>query len=233
MMEPKPQSLTVKAYAGLRADILSCRLRPGEKLIISEICATLGFSLGAVREALSRLTSEGLVEAEQNKGFRVPPITQSELEDLTRTRVLIECECLSKAIRKGDLKWESGIVSTLFELSRLNLQDKDDHRRLDETWAETHKRFHEALAAACDSPWLLRLRDILYAQSERYRSVSVPLDRANRDVGAEHRAIADAAIARDTKTACAAMRNHLEVTTRILIEANVANGVPDQKRARV
>ena len=111
-------SLTAQAYQRLRGDILACRLRPGEKLKISDICATLGFSLGAVREALSRLTSEGLVEAERNKGFRVTPITQSELVDLTRTRILIECECLTNAIARGDLRWEAAIVSTLFELSR-------------------------------------------------------------------------------------------------------------------
>jgi GntR family carbon starvation induced transcriptional regulator len=219
----KRMSLTAQAYKGIRDDILACRLVPGQKLNIAEVCERLNFSLGAVREALSRLTSEGLVVSEPNKGFRVAPITQEELEDLTRTRILIECECLKNAMRHGDLKWETGIVSTLFELSRVKLQDPDDPQRVNAAWVETHRRFHERLVATCDSAWLLRLREILYVQAERYRSVSVPLDRAHRDIESEHRAIADAAMAGDADAACAAMRDHLTLTTRILIDAAVTS----------
>ncbi|TWC76366.1 GntR family transcriptional regulator [Rhizobium sp. SJZ105] len=223
MASPKAGSLTAEAHARLRGDILACRLIPGQKLIIQDLCDSRGFSLGAVREALSRLTSEGLVEAEPRKGFRVAPITEEELKDITNVRATIESLCLENAIRNGDLKWETGIVSTLFELSRLNLQDADDGARVSEVWAETHQRFHEALVSACDSPWLLRLRATLFTQSERYRRVSVPLDRDDRDLHGEHKAIADAAIARDTVRAVAEMRAHLEKTTRILIMADVVN----------
>lgn len=220
---PKGGSLTAEAYGKIRSDILACRLVPGQKLIIADLCESLGFSLGAVREALSRLTSEGLVEAEPRKGFRVAPITDADLRDITNVRATIESLCLENAILHGDLKWETGIVSTLFELSRLEFRDADDPVRVSDQWAETHRRFHEALVAACDSPWLLRLRAILFVQSERYRRVSVPLNPGSRDLHAEHKAIADAAIARDVKTACAEMRAHLEKTTRILIASNVVN----------
>lgn len=217
------ENLTVTAYRSLRAAIISCRLRPGEKLVISDLCKSLGVSLGAVREALSRLASEGLVTAEPQKGFRVAPISQEELEDLTATRGIIEGHCLERAIAVGDLKWETGIVSALYELSRIPLQDPDNPDRINEPWARAHARYHAALVAACDSPWLLRLREILYAQSERYRQVSVPLDRKNRDVAAEHKAIADAVIARDTVTAKRLLVEHMTTTTRILIEAKVVD----------
>ena len=69
---------------------------------------------------------------------------------------------------------------------------------------------------------MLRLRETLYVQTERYRSASVPLDRTSRDVTREHKAIADAAIGRDANSARAAMRAHLELTTRILIDADIA-----------
>ena len=221
MARPESGSLTAEAYARLRAEILTCRLAPGQKLVIADLCDQLGFSLGAVREALARLSSEGLVVSEPRKGFRVAPITEAELQDITRVRATIECLCLESAIRNGDLKWEANIVSTQFELSKMTLQDPNDPARVSEAWAETHKRFHEALVAACDSPWLLRLRDLLFVQSERYRRVSVPLDRTTRDLVAEHRDIAEAAVARDTKAATEAIRAHLEKTTRILIQSDV------------
>jgi DNA-binding GntR family transcriptional regulator len=218
---PESGSLTAEAYSRIRAEILACRLLPGQKLIIADLCQQQGFSLGAVREALARLTSEGLVEAEPRKGFRVTPITEAELHDITTVRGTVECLCLENAIGHGDVKWETTIVATLFELSRTNLQDPDDPGRVSEAWADVHRRFHEALVAACDSPWLLRLREILYVQSERYRRVSVPLQRAGRDVHAEHTAIANMAVARDASGACAALRDHLQKTTRILIESDL------------
>ncbi len=221
-MVPKGKSLTEQAYKTIRSEIITCRLAPAQKLVISDLVSGLGFSLGAVREALSRLTSEGFVVAETNKGYRVAPITQSDLEDLTRTRILVELECLKDAIDHGNLAWEAGIVSSLFELSRTPLSDPEDPDKINEEWAERHARFHSALVAACSSSWLLRIRELLYTQSERYRSVSVPLDRRNRDVNAEHQAIADAAIARDKGAIDVALRKHLELTTRILLESELS-----------
>lgn len=231
MSEPKGENLTARAYKQLRADILACRNAPGEKLVISDLAGSLGVSLGAVREALSRLTSEGLVVSEVNKGYRVAPITKADLEDLTRVRILIEIQCLENAIDHGDLKWESGIVATLFELSRTPLSNSDHPNQMNPDWAVIHARFHEALVAGCDSPWLLRIRDMLYSQSERYRSVSVPLDRMNRDVHSEHRAIADAALARDKAAAAQALRNHLALTTRILVDSNITESAAFQNAA--
>ena len=66
-------SLTQRAYDQLREALLDCRFEPGEPLRIGELCKRLDASQGAVREALSRLTSEGLVEARPQRGFRVTP----------------------------------------------------------------------------------------------------------------------------------------------------------------
>lgn len=225
MRSAKGESLTSQAYKQLRSDILACRIPPGEKLVISDLVSSRGISLGAVREALSRLTSEGLVVSEPNKGYHVAPITNADLEDLTRVRVLIETECLKEAIARGDLRWEATIISTLFELSRTPLSDPENPGKMNPDWAAIHASFHAALVAACQSPWLLRLREMLYSQSERYRSVSVHFDDRNRDVHAEHQALADATIARDEAVAVALMREHLELTTRILVEANVQGAV--------
>ncbi|WP_180897390.1 GntR family transcriptional regulator [Martelella soudanensis] len=221
MAQVKNGSLTADAYYQVRAEILACRIPPGQKLVISDLCEQFGCSLGAMREALSRLTSEDLVEVEPHKGFRVSPITEDELQDITKARATIECLCLESAIKHGDLKWEANIVSTLFELSKLKVRHPDDPERISEEWVETHQRFHEALVAACDSPWMLRLRAILYTQSERYRRMSIPLDPSVRDLNAEHSEIAEAAVARDPKRAIAALRKHLRKTTQILIKADV------------
>jgi len=221
MKQENKGSRTSEVYEEIRSDILSSRLKPTEKLVISELCSRLGVSLGAVREALSRLTSEGLVTMEPQRGFRVSPIAQAELEDLTRVRATIETLCLQNAIANGTVKWEAGIVSALHELSQIALLDADNTGRISAEWADAHRRYHEALVAACDSPWLLRLRDTLYVQSERYRHYSVPADSKSRDLDREHREIADAAIARKTDLATKLLCEHLNKTTKILLDSSL------------
>ena len=77
---------TDRAYAALLEEILNCRLAPGAKITISEVATKLGFSPGAVREALSRLSAEKMAVATAQKGFSVAEVSIEELKDLTRTQ---------------------------------------------------------------------------------------------------------------------------------------------------
>jgi DNA-binding GntR family transcriptional regulator len=230
---PTSSSLTNDAYQTLRAELLACRLYPGTRLKISELCQSLDVNLSAVREALSRLTSEGLVVAEPQRGFRVAPISVEELRDLTMARIKIEELCLERAIAVGDVGWESDLVAAFHRLSRTPERDPNDVQRMNERWSAAHSVFHEAVVGACDSPWLHRLRTILYAQSERYRRLSVPLGKITRDLNHEHLEIMEAVIARDTENAKALMAQHLELTTRVLLEQSWPDvpRAPDTERA--
>ena len=211
------QNLTVAAYERLRADVLACRLRPGQRLKVNELCVSFSVSLGAIREALSRLTAEGLIVATPQRGFSVAPISSEDLRDLTSVRAEIEQSCLLRAIAAGDIAWESEIVAALHRLSHTPERVAGDEARLNEAWVEVHAGFHEALVAACDSPWLLRLRAQLYAQAERYRRLSVPLARIARDLKTEHRALADAVLARDASRSTVLIAEHLSRTMQIII----------------
>lgn len=225
MSETKPESMTSQAYDKIRAEIIKCHLKPDDKLIISDLCDSFKVSLGAVREALSRLTSEGLVVSIPRKGFRVAGISEEELIDLTNIRIKIELMCIESSIENGDLKWESGIVSTLFELSKTPIQDEVNPKFISPEWTHAHKKFHEALVSACDSKCLLKIRENLYSQSERYRQASVPLDVKERDIDGEHSRIADAALARDPLKTKKELEKHLQKTTKILTKAYAKNGI--------
>lgn len=214
-------NLTQGAYEQLRADLLACRILPGSRLKIQELCTRLSVSLGAIREALSRLTSEGLVLAEPQRGFRAAPISQEDLQDLTRVRIEIEGLCLRRAIEVGDVDWEARLVAAFHRLSRMPERAAADPARTSDEWAEAHAGFHMALADGCDSPWLLKLRSQLYDQSERYRRLSVPLTTEKRNIGEEHQGIVDAALARDADKAVALLSAHLSATTRILLTAKL------------
>jgi DNA-binding GntR family transcriptional regulator len=213
-------TLANAAYDRLRADLLSCRLAPGEPIKINELSVTLGTNPIAIREALSKLTSEGLVTSEAQKGFRAAPISAGQLRDLTRVRIEIECLCLKSAIANGDIVWETGIVGALHGLLRTPMRAAGDPQRNSDDWAASHARFHEALVKGCDSPLLLGFRATLFAQSERYRRLSVPLAEFDRDLDGEHRDIANAAVARDSEKAAMFMTVHLQTTANILLKSS-------------
>lgn len=229
----KKLSLTERAYRQLRDDLLTCRLVPGAKINIKDITERQGFSLGAVREALSRLTSEGFVTQDDVRGFRVTPISIADLHDLVSVRSDIEGQCLRRAIAKGGLDWEAAIVSAAHRLSKTPTRDPQEAARLNEDYADAHAAFHHALVAACDSPWLLRMRDWLYAQSERYRYLTVPLAHGHRDLVHEHAQIVDAALARDADRAVSLLTDHLTTTARLLTERHDDSGGPRAELAAV
>jgi GntR family carbon starvation induced transcriptional regulator len=212
------QTLFEEVYQRLRADILACRLRPGAKLQINTLAGDREVSLGVVREALTRLSAEGLVVAEPQRGFHVAPVSLEDLSDLTNTRIEIENLCLAHSIEHGGVDWETAIVGALHRLSRTPYWAQGDDRRLSEEWVTAHSAFHEALVSATRSVWLSRIRSSLYQQSERYRRLSVPVRSARRDVEEEHRAISKATLARQKARACELMKEHLMTTMNIIIK---------------
>jgi len=205
-----------RAYSQIRADILSCRLLPGTKLNIAGLATDLDVSLGAVREALSMLQSEALVVSEPQRGYTVCPVSLKELDDITEARISVEALCLRASIERGDLSWETRVVAAWHRLSRLSETEEGQSEHLSESWARAHADYHACLVGACGNDWLLRMRAMLYEQSERYRRMSVPLATEPRDVPAEHRAIFDAVMRRDISAATEALEQHLRRTAAII-----------------
>lgn len=153
---PAGSTLTQNVYQRLRADLLACRLMPGQKLKIEELCERLAAGSSAVREALSRLAADGFVELEPQRGFRVTPLSFDELRDLTNVRCEVEGLCIRNSIEHGDIDWETAVIAALHRLSRTPERAPDDPKRYNDDFAVAHTAFHLAVVAACASPWLLR-----------------------------------------------------------------------------
>lgn len=208
------RSLTELAYATLRGDLVACRLLPGHRLKIQSLCRRLSVSPAAVREALSRLTADGLVVSEAQKGFRVAPVSMEDLQDLTQTRIEIETMCLRRAIEFGGIEWETRVVAAYHRMSRTPERAPGDDQHQTEEWSEAHAEYHLALVSACNSAWLLRLRGTLFEQAERYRRLSVAAVGATRDVATEHRNIMEATLARRADEACRLLAEHFALTAK-------------------
>jgi DNA-binding GntR family transcriptional regulator len=216
------RSLTTLAYERLREDILRGRLAPSERLRIQALSERYGIGATAIREALSRLITDGFVAAEDQRGFAVAAVSREELLDLTQTRIAIEQMALRMALANGDVEWESNVLSSYHRLSRAEAQPWTAETLA--AWSAAHRQFHDALIAGCGSPWTLRLCRLLYDQTERYRSLSVqPAKKRKRDVGKEHRELMEAAMARDADALCARIDAHFRETTRLIVDGGFAD----------
>jgi DNA-binding GntR family transcriptional regulator len=207
-------SLTEVTYQKLRAHMLSGEALPDGKLKIANLAQAMTVSPSVVREALSRLVSEGLVIAEPQRGFRVAPLDVSEVHYLFQARVEIERLCLADAITHGTLAWEGQLVAALHELVKT---PEERGQNMSAAWLAAHANFHSVLVSSCRNPWYLKMRADLYLHSERFRALALQLPTTNRNLRVEHQQIADAAIARDVQSACALMTVHLKRTVRELL----------------
>lgn len=215
--DDRPRSLTSAVQERLRADILATRLLPGQKLHIAGLAKQFSVSLAAVREALSRLVADGLVQASDQRGFRVSPVSLADLADVTQTRIDIEGLALRRSIERGDQQWLTSVEAAFDALKAVPYRYPDQPGVHYEEWVVRHRVFHRALVNACGSPWLLGFRDVLHEQSERYRRLSIRReDGKPRDVEAEHAAIVDAVLKRDADTAVAALSHHFSITRQFV-----------------
>jgi DNA-binding GntR family transcriptional regulator len=200
-------------YDSIRSQILSCALRPSQRLKTAEIATEHGVSITVVREALTRLAERGLVSFGSQQGFRVVSLSKAALLDLTAVRVEIETLALRWSIDHGDVDWESRVLGAHHVLARTPTSG--------EPWVTAHRRFHDELVSACGSPALLQIRLALLESMELYRRWAKPDPRrAPRDTAGEHAAIMEAALARSVEKADAHVAAHIKGTTEVLLKTN-------------
>ncbi|MBT3094040.1 MAG: FCD domain-containing protein [Candidatus Thiodiazotropha endolucinida] len=211
------KTLSDQAYLQLRSDIIHGELQPDEKLRIEHLRTAYGVGASPLREALSRLTADGFVTAEGQRGFRVAPMSEEDLADITQLRILLEKQALCQSIEQGDDAWESRIVAAFYQLEKVEESEERDPAE----WEIRNHDFHEALIAGCSSKWLRRFYGILYDQHKRYRNIALSTE-IPRDLHQEHKALRNAALARDGKRACDAIEQHImrtaEITLKVLRE---------------
>ncbi len=212
----KARSLVEAAHGTIRHEILTGVLAPETKLRFEMLRARYGFGASTLREALTRLVGEALVTSEEQKGFRVASVSVEDFADLTRTRVFIEKEALRSSIGHGDDAWEGRVVAAYHRLSKIEAKLVTGPEAQQDEFEERNREFHLALISACPSRWLNHLYGILFQQSERYRRLSLVNRVISRDVHAEHKAIFDAALARDADLACKLVGEHIARTLTVM-----------------
>ncbi|MYY09229.1 FCD domain-containing protein [Streptomyces sp. SID4919] len=214
------QTLSDDVRGQLRADILSGRLLPGHRLKFPVFSARYDVSVSVLREALVRLAEQGLVRSEPHQGFLVTPLSREDLTELTEARIELETLVRRRSVTEGDLAWESQLVAAHHTLERTPRTAQGDHDRVDDCWSAAHTDFHRALLNGCANRRLLHMALGLRDEAGLYRRWSRPLgDEPSRDPAGEHRALLDAALARDPEASAEALCGHVRHTTELLLSA--------------
>lgn len=207
-------TLTRFVYEQIRADVLNGKLRPGEKLRAESLRARFKTGSSPVREALNRLLSEGFVNLEEQRGFRVSPVSQQELSELVTARCWIDGAAIRESIRRFDPEWEENLVLALHRLSKSSRQRGQTTPNAD--WENRHKAFHMALVGGCGTRWIIRTSSQLFDAAERYRLLAadhVP----ERNELEEHRSIVNACLERNAELAVELLQLHYGKTFEVVV----------------
>lgn len=211
----QPSTLTASVYEQLRSDVLSGHFKPGEKLRVEALRTRFATGSSPVREALNRLLSEGYVALEEQKGFRVAPVSRSELSELVVARCWIDGAAIAESIRIFDASWEENLILSLHRLSKVSRGATRNPE-----WETRHKALHMALVSGCGTRWIIASSSQLFDAAERYRLLGAS-NVSERNEFDEHRAIVGACLERDAAKAVELLKAHYGRTFDVIVETLV------------
>jgi DNA-binding GntR family transcriptional regulator len=206
--DPAPVTVAESTYRRIRTDIIFGRLAPDEKLKLDTLKDRYGTSVSTLREILNRLTSEGLVVAEGQRGFQVASVSPENLKEISALRHLLESTALELSFAGGGIDWEGSVLAAHHKLQLTEQRMMAGDRSVTEQWKRYDWEFHQALIAACGSRVLLDTHASVFDKYLRYQMISLTF--RGQIAADEHREMAAAALAHDAPTAQAVLKRHIE-----------------------
>lgn len=197
------------AYVEVRRRILSGELEPGSVIPQAALAAELGVSTTPLREAIKRLSADGLIELAAHRDAHVAPVTRAEAEQLYELRRQLDPFAAGLAAQRRSSRDLTRIADALARLEPIT--DSGDTEAM-----LAHREFHRAVYSACGNDLLVDSLDRLWDMADRYRALVLtrePLTQADRErITAEHQGIVGAVVERDAERARRVMREHIDAS---------------------
>lgn len=209
-----------RAYATLRSDIVDWRLPPGSVLAEVELSDRLGVSRTPVREALAKLSAEGLAEPQSGRGMVVSGISLDHLGELFELRSALECRAAELAAVRRDPEVFRNLYAQLSDAGRL-ITDADPSRH---DYYRLAGDLDAAIDAAVGNHYLAQALKSLRVHLVRVRRLSKDNPDRLRDAAREHAAIALAIANGNATVASAATTVHLDNSLRHLLSSRPPPG---------
>lgn len=193
-----------RAYTALREDIIEWRLSPGSVLAEVEQSERLGISRTPLREALGRLSAEGLTVA-GGRGLVVAGISLEDIDELFEFRETLECQAASLAAKRGDPSVFFALQEEFLDAPRLlAVGDRARH-----DYYALVEKLDEAVDAAISNAYLVQAMRGLRVHLVRVRRLASDDTARLTAAATEHAAIAEAIAQRNPRLAHAATTLHL------------------------
>ncbi|MBS1889111.1 MAG: GntR family transcriptional regulator [Actinobacteria bacterium] len=203
------KTLREQVFDHLREEILSSKLRPGQELNELSLSNELEVSRGPIREALSRLASEGLVKITPRRGAIVAELTDEEFVEAYQVRDALE----TLAIRLAVARIEPAELDRLRELHEEMTQFVANDQLKE--FFDANAAFHQQIVDSSGNAKLGEHYRLLMAQMGRYLARSLTLRGTIDSSPPEHAAILAAVEAGDADEAARLLANHIEIPQRI------------------
>lgn len=200
-------------YQKIKQDLTDGVLSSGEKLKISKLKEYYDVSLTPLREALSQLAAQGLLDQENNKGFSVPKLSYADILDIKQARILVETAALELSFKNGNMEWEASLVAAHYKLERLSLSVKDL-----EAWSQAHEEFHSILLSGSGSKYLIQFSARLNLSLDKYRSIAEPNPNIRQQLDNQHGELLRLALKRNINKANKVLTSHIELSCQSAIE---------------
>lgn len=207
------------AYRQIRRDIVFGTLGPGTRLRLESLKTPYLASVSTLREVFNRLASERFVVAEDQRGFRVTPVSQNHFREIAGMRELLECHALRRAFERGDLEWESQVVAAHYKLAKMEALLANGEVGHTETWKRYDREFHSALIAPCGSKTLMETYRRIFDHYLRYQIIAV-IYRGDA-AATEHRLLLECALRRDAASACEILSRHIRACVEHTLDAGL------------
>jgi DNA-binding GntR family transcriptional regulator len=214
-VSPTPSStarlLRETVYDELRADMLSCRLAPGTEIRENELAARFGVSKSPVRDALMRLERENLVITLPRQGYRVAPVSVSDVQDMFHLRCALERACMERVVERA----------TDEQLAELEAFRHFKATAWDGGFVAYNRAFHQTLSGLSGNARLHAQLSDLIDQMDRAVQLSVSsLKKGNpQALVDEHNEIIDALQARQLTGAQRLVSRHVQSAGKRVIQA--------------
>lgn len=212
-METTPRPLAEEAYRAMRQDIIMCMLEPGAFVTQAQLVAQYGFRHAAVREALSRLSQEQLIQVLPREGYRIAPITLKQVHDLLDARLLIEPPIARLAAGHVDPEESRALGRSGPTGHRIESQEELS------AFVRTNTAFHLMIARATGNESLAAIVAGLLDGMERFMYASYLLRERDETAGREVEGLIDALIAGDGERAEQLMRSGILFAREFLLAA--------------
>ncbi|WP_020498556.1 GntR family transcriptional regulator [Sciscionella marina] len=203
---PEYASLREQALRVIRTGLIAGRIKQGEIYSASALAAELGVSTSPVREALLTLTNEGLMEAVRNRGFRVVPTSERDLEEVYELRLMLEVPGMRRVAERRE-HGELSRFGALVEQNKQAAAAGEVHGFLD-----TDQEFHLGLLALAGNRRLVDTVRALRMQARLYGVGTLAARHQLEGSAQEHADILDAVAAGDGAATERLMRRHLAHT---------------------